>query len=102
MAHLGLLFCFSSDWECGLRLTKRAINLCPHHPGWYLLGNFFDEYRRRHYAEALAVHQKINMPDFSLSRYHLLHYSTSPLQEGFSGRNKEVGTTVSMRPVVTS
>ena len=32
----------------------------------------------------------------------LLHYSTSPLQEGFSGRNKEVGTTVSMRPVVTS
>jgi len=102
MAHLGLLFCFSGDWERGLRLTKRAINLCPHHPGWYLLGNFFDEYRRRHYAEALAVHQKINMPDFSLSRYHLLHYSTSPLQEGFSGRNKEVGTTVSMRPVVTS
>jgi hypothetical protein len=28
--------------------------------------------------------------------------STSPLQEGFSGRNKEVGTTISMRPVVTS
>ena len=64
LAHLGLLFCFSGDWERGLRLTKRAINLCPHHPGWYLLGNFFDEYRRRHYAEALAVHQKINMPDF--------------------------------------
>jgi TolB-like protein len=64
MAHLGLLFCFSGDWERGLPLTKRAINLCPHHPGWYLLGNFFDEYRRQHYAEALAVHQKINMPDF--------------------------------------
>jgi adenylate cyclase len=64
MAHLGLLFCFSGDWERGLRLTKRAINLYPHHPGWYLLGNFFDEYRRRHYAEALAIHQKINMPDF--------------------------------------
>jgi len=40
MAHLGLLFCFSGDWERGLRLTKRAINLCPHHPGWYLLGNY--------------------------------------------------------------
>jgi serine/threonine protein kinase/Tfp pilus assembly protein PilF len=64
MAHLGLLFCFSGDWERGLRLTKRAINLCPHHPGWYLLGNFFDEYRRGHYAEALAIHQKINMPGF--------------------------------------
>jgi TolB-like protein/tRNA A-37 threonylcarbamoyl transferase component Bud32 len=64
IAHLGLLFCLSGEWERGLRLTKRAINLCPHHPGWYLLGDFFDEYRRRHYAEALAVHQKINMPDF--------------------------------------
>ena len=29
-------------------------------------------------------------------------YCTTPLQEGFSGRNKEVGTTISMRPVVTS
>jgi len=64
MAHLGLLFCFSGDWERGLGLAERAIDLCPHHPGWYRYGNFFNEYRQRHYAEALAVHQKINMPDF--------------------------------------
>ena len=64
MAHLGLLFCFSGDWERGLRLAERAIDLCPHHPGWYRYGNFFNEYRQRHYSEALAIHQKINMPDF--------------------------------------
>ncbi len=68
MAHLGLLFCFSGDWERGLRLAERAIDLCPHHPGWYRLGNFFDEYRQRHYAKALAIHQKINMPDFWVAR----------------------------------
>jgi hypothetical protein len=68
MAHLGLLFCFSGDWERGLRLAQRVIDLCPHHPGWYRYGNFFHEYRQRHYAEALAIHQKINMPDFWVAR----------------------------------
>ncbi|MGH7936794.1 MAG: protein kinase domain-containing protein, partial [Chthoniobacterales bacterium] len=69
IAHLGLLFCLSGDWEKGLQLATRAIDLCPHHPGWYCYGHFFNEYRQRHYAEALAILQQINMPDFWGAHY---------------------------------
>lgn len=86
MAHLGLLFCFSGDWDRGLRLTERAIHLCPHHPGWYRYGHFFNEYRQRHYAEALAIHQNFNMPDFWVA-----HCFTAMVQAQLGNRSAARG-----------
>jgi len=75
MAWVGRLFCYSGDWERGIQLTTRAIQLSPHHPGWYHFGIFFNEYRQRRYAEALAVLQTINMPD-----YWVMHFITAMTQ----------------------
>ena len=64
VASLGRLFCYSGNWERGLQLATRAIDLCPCQPGWYYFGILLNEYRQRHYTEALAILQKINMPDY--------------------------------------
>jgi adenylate cyclase len=72
MAFLGIVFCYSGDWERGLSLTRRAMDLNPHHPGWYRYATFFNEYRQRHYAEALTILQKINLPD-----HWPQHYTTA-------------------------
>jgi TolB-like protein/predicted ATPase len=75
MAWVGRLFCYSGDWERGIPLATRAIQLSPHHPGWYHFAIFFNEYRQRRYAEALAVLQTINMPD-----YWVMHFITAMAQ----------------------
>ena len=61
LALAGIFMGYSGDWERGVELTTRAMRLNPHHPGWYRFTSFFDEYRQGHYAEALAIAQKINM-----------------------------------------
>ena len=75
MAWVGRLYCYSGDWERGIQLSTRAIQLSPHHPGWYHFGIFFNEYRQRRYAEALAILQTINMPD-----YWVMHFITAMAQ----------------------
>jgi serine/threonine-protein kinase len=70
LASIGRLLCYSGDWERGLPLATRAIELCPHHAGWYYFSLFVNEYRQRHYPEALAILQKIPMPDYWVA--HLL------------------------------
>lgn len=71
MAMLGILFGYSGDWDRGVELTTRAMALNPHHPGWYRFSTFFNEYRQDHYAEALAIAQKINMPEYFATHYIL-------------------------------
>jgi TolB-like protein/predicted Ser/Thr protein kinase len=64
LADLGLRFGDSGDWPRCLELTRAAMALNPHHPGWYRFGEFLDHYRRGEYAEALSVAEKINMPGY--------------------------------------
>ena len=96
MAYVGRLFCYSGDWERGIQLTKRAIQLSPHHPGWYHFGIFFNEYRQRRYAEALAILQTINMPD-----YWVMHFITAMTQAQLGNRSAaqtEVERTLQLCP----
>ena len=83
MAYLGRLFCYSGDWDRGIPLAKRAIELSPHHPGWFHFGIFLNEYRQRHYAEALAVLQKLNMPD-----YWVFHFLKAMLHAQLGNRSE--------------
>ncbi len=64
LADLGLRFGDTGDWARCLELTRAAMSLNPHHPGWYRYGEFLDHYRRGEYGEALAVAQRINMPSY--------------------------------------
>jgi hypothetical protein len=63
-AFLGILIAYSGDWEDGLVLTERAMQLNPHHPGWYHFAAFHAAYHRRDYRGALAIALKINMPGY--------------------------------------
>ena len=63
IAFLGELLTYAGDWERGLDLAGRAKRLNPNHPGWYWYADFFHFYRERDYPAALAIAQKVNLPD---------------------------------------
>jgi len=58
------LITFTGDWERGCALIQRAMELNPHHPGWYRLMFSFNEYRQANYAAALDEAVKANAPGF--------------------------------------
>ncbi len=61
-AYIGNLIAYSGDWEHGCAVVDSAMQLNPHHPGWYWFVKFNDAYRRRDYRGALGFALKINLP----------------------------------------
>jgi TolB-like protein len=64
IAMLAILLGYSGDWEQSIALTTQAMELNPDHPGWYRFNSFMNEYRQGHYAAALDIAQRINMPGY--------------------------------------
>jgi serine/threonine protein kinase len=64
VAFMGILLAYAGDLEKGAALTRRALALNPHHPGWYRFGIFYRHFAREEYAEALVVAQAMNMPGY--------------------------------------
>lgn len=83
LAFLGRLFCYSGQWERGIELEKKAIELSPHHPAWFYFGILLNEYRQCHYAEAIAVLQKMSMPQYWVFHYlkAIVHAQAGHLEE---------------------
>jgi non-specific serine/threonine protein kinase len=63
-AFMGILMAYAGDWDHGCALTERAMELNPHHPGWYRFSAFFNAYRQEDYRAALDVALKFNMPSY--------------------------------------
>jgi TolB-like protein len=63
-AILGNMIAYAGDWEYGLDILERAMQLNPHHAGWYHYVAFCDAYRKRDYRGALASALKVNMPAY--------------------------------------
>jgi serine/threonine protein kinase/tetratricopeptide (TPR) repeat protein len=63
-AYLGFQIAYAGDWERGCALAERAMQLNPHHPGWYWFPLVLNAYRQRDYQRALDQALKINMPGF--------------------------------------
>ena len=61
---MGSLIAYAGDWESGCALVERALELNPHHPGWYWFTSFFAAYRKRDYHAALDYVLKVNLPGF--------------------------------------
>ncbi len=61
-ALLGNLIAYAGDWERGCAVVESAMQLNPHHPGWYWFVSFNDAYRQRDYRGALGFALKINLP----------------------------------------
>jgi TolB-like protein len=63
-AYMGILLAYAGDWERGVALAERAMELNPRHPGWYRFAAFTNALRKRDYGGALDVALKFNMPSY--------------------------------------
>jgi TolB-like protein/Tfp pilus assembly protein PilF len=88
LAYMAIMIAFSGDWERGVALAQRAIDLNRHHPGWYHNVFFHHHYRKGEYEEALQAAKKINMPEF-----HWMQLMTAAAC-GMLGRNEEASTAI--------
>ncbi len=70
-AILGNMIAYTGDWEAGLSILERAMQLNPHHAGWYHYVAFCDAYRKRDYHGALASALKVNMPAYHWPHVYL-------------------------------
>src|SRR5579871_1663899 len=64
-AFIGTMLAFAGDWERGLAMLQRAMDLSRHHPGWYHNASFHYHYRKGEYEAALQAAKKINSPDYN-------------------------------------
>ena len=62
IAYMGILMGFSGDWERGISLTERGMQLNANHPGWHLMTAWHDAYRVKDYPKALELALKLNAP----------------------------------------
>jgi TolB-like protein/Tfp pilus assembly protein PilF len=62
LAELGLLFVEHRDFERGTKMTRRAMDLNPHHAGWYHFALVWDYFERGDYEKALEQVSRVNMP----------------------------------------
>jgi len=63
MALMGVLISHGGEWDRGIGIMRRSMELNPHHPGWYHFPQFFDHYRRREFDQALEMAKRLNMPE---------------------------------------
>jgi TolB-like protein len=87
-AFMAIMIAFSGDWERGIVLAQRAIDLNRHHPGWYHNVFFHHHYRKGEYEAALLDAKKINMPEF-----HWMHLMIAAAC-GMLGRHEEARTAI--------
>jgi Tfp pilus assembly protein PilF len=69
LAMIGILMGYADDWERGLEMTGRAMDLNPDHPGWYRFCGFFHAYYEGDYEKALEIAERINMPSYFADTY---------------------------------
>lgn len=63
-ASIGMWLALSGELERGCGISRRAMELNPHHAGWYYFAPFFYHYDRHEYEEALAAATSMAMPHF--------------------------------------
>jgi len=69
LAWIGIMTAYTGDWVRGRELSARARTINPNHPGWYLFGDIFEEYRLGNFAQALALAERVNLPGYFADPY---------------------------------
>ena len=59
-----MVLAYSGEWDRGVQIVERAIDLNPHHPGWvhYVLAT--NHYRNGEYEKALLAAKRSNITQF--------------------------------------
>ena len=87
-AYVASKIAYSGNWENGIALLKRLMELNRHHPGWYYFPLVTDYYRKGEYEAALEVAKKINMPQFHWTQLDIAAAA------GMLGRKAEARTAI--------
>jgi len=91
IAFMGILMGYAGDWEHGCALAERAMQLNPHHPGWYRFASFWKAYRTGDHRAALEVALKFNMPSYFYTHMALaMAYGSLGDREGASRALQEL------------
>ena len=64
IAFMGILIAYAGDQAHGCALAERAMQLNPHHPGWYRFAAFWRAYGPGDYSTARDIALKFNMPSY--------------------------------------
>ena len=62
LAGMAMFFVFIREFERGTSLARRAMDLNPHHPGWYHVPLVWDYFQKGEYEQALDQETRINIP----------------------------------------
>jgi serine/threonine protein kinase len=63
-AYLGNLLVFTRQFEKGTALTRKAMEMNPHHAGWFHFALIWDHYSRDEFDKVLEHTNRVNMPGF--------------------------------------
>jgi adenylate cyclase len=62
--YLGWLLALYGEWDRGLAILGKGMELNPHYPGWFCMAPYFYFYHQGRYSEALQKAQQFQMPQF--------------------------------------
>jgi serine/threonine-protein kinase len=71
MSVIGQLLAYAGEWDRGVEIIERAIDLNPHHPGWvhYVLAT--NHYRQREFDRALVRAKRPNLAQLVWTPLHV-------------------------------
>ena len=61
ISYIGMLLGYAGDWERGVELVERAIDLNPHHPRWVYSVLATNHYRKGDFDKALVEAKRANL-----------------------------------------
>ncbi len=62
LAEMGLMLVHIGDFERGATITRRAMDINPHHAGWYHFSLIWESCNKGDYEKALEHATRVNMP----------------------------------------
>jgi len=62
IGFLGWLLALCGEWERGLAILKKGMELNPHYPGWFHMAPYFYHFLQERYAEAYQEALAFQMP----------------------------------------
>ena len=68
---IGWMLAFAGEWDRGVELVARAIDLNPHHPGWLHNVLATNHYRNGEFAKALVQAKRSNLPQYVWMPLHV-------------------------------
>jgi adenylate cyclase len=64
IGYLGWLLALYGEWDRGLAVLGKGMELNPHYPGWLRMAPYFYFYHQGRYMEAFQEAQQFQMPQF--------------------------------------